>query len=561
MEQKLNSIDSFVNLPIIIAIVMGFVLIALFIITKIRNTAKVSFIFYALIGVFTAGLVYTYFSEHIFYLAVAAIISELLACVYALVLAVSDPEKRQEKKEEKEAKVKSVSELGSANADLIAAYKEQFKKQLDVSKDFTVKAAGFFNEENTMTAFLEYLNKLMAEQTNADGSAVLTLDEFENVLSVKVASGSFPPPYKLPDDLPHKPIRIDTNFKFAQFPMEGNIFGSVLAEKQPVNIKNPAKDNRIVKNGPEDFLRPGPYAFIPVCNEGLPSILVCLAKKPNSTPFTESEFEKAINIADAAGTALYPVSSFISYAEHTELTKEGDIATKFQKSMLPEKLPVVNKISIGKYSIPAENVCSDYYDIIPSRKDRIMFVMADAAGKGMNSLVIMIMIRAMLRLVANTNQSMSTLLEWANKAICSEGNGMDHFASVALINYNSVENTAQIATCGINPVIFYSAKDNTIKKISLETEPIGVEKDTIYKNIDISVSSGDILLTCTDGLLECLNEDGVQYSLDSLYGVIKLNAKLDGKGIANKIKEHIKRFCGNAQQYDDQSLLVVKIQG
>mgnify|MGYP001668845408 CR=1 FL=1 len=29
----------------------------------------------------------------------------------------------------------------------------------------------------------------------------------------------------------------------------------------------------------------------------------------------------------------------------------------------------------------------------------------------------------------------------------------------------------------------------------------------------------------------------------------------------NKIKEHIKRFCGNAQQYDDQSLLVVKIQG
>ena len=95
----------------------------------------------------------------------------------------------------------------------------------------------------------------------------------------------------------------------------------------------------------------------------------------------------------------------------------------------------------------------------------------------------------------------------------------------------------------------------------METEPIGVAKDTEYKNIDIPVSEGDILLTCTDGLLECLNEDGVQYSLDSLYGVIKLNAKLDGKVIANKIKEHIKRFCGNAQQYDDQSLLVVKIQG
>ena len=110
--------------------------------------------------------------------------------------------------------------------------------------------------------------------------------------------------------------------------------------------------------------------------------------------------------------------------------------------MLPEKMPVINKLSIGKYFEPAENVCGDYYDIIPSRKDRISFVMSDIAGKGMVSLTIMIMVRAMIRLIANTNQSASTLLEWVNRAICSEKNSMDHFASVALINYNSIDNTA-----------------------------------------------------------------------------------------------------------------------
>ena len=69
------------------------------------------------------------------------------------------------------------------------------------------------------------------------------------------------------------------------------------------------------------------------------------------------------------------------------------------------------------------------------------------------------------------------------------------------------------------------------------------------------------MVTCTDGILECLNENGVQYSLDSLEKVIKDNCKLSGKDIANKIKDNVKKFCGTTQQYDDQSLLVVKIQG
>ena len=41
--------------------------------------------------------------------------------------------------------------------------------------------------------------------------------------------------------------------------------------------------------------------------------------------------------------------------------------------MLPAKLPVISGLSIGCFSIPAENVCGDYYDILVSRKDRISF--------------------------------------------------------------------------------------------------------------------------------------------------------------------------------------------
>ena len=54
---------------------------------------------------------------------------------------------------------------------------------------------------------------------------------------------------------------------------------------------------------------------------------------------------------------------------------------------------------------------------------------APALGKGMNSLIVMIMIRAILRLAVHTAQSASTIMSWANRGICIETSKIDHFAS------------------------------------------------------------------------------------------------------------------------------------
>ena len=95
----------------------------------------------------------------------------------------------------------------------------------------------------------------------------------------------------------------------------------------------------------------------------------------------------------------------------------------------------------------------------------------------------------------------------------------------------------------------------------MDSEPIGVEKTAKYSDIDLSLDIGDVLVSCTDGVTECLNDDGIQYSFDNLLNTLKANANLDGKSIAGKLKDNVKKFCGDAQQYDDQTLLVVKIQG
>ncbi len=557
----MNNLDSFFSVPLLAVSGLAILLFIFLLIIKIRNTAKASFIFYFVLLFIPAGALITYFTKVNFYFAAGIFISEFLALPYLIIKAFDNPKKREEKRAKKLASEQySASENSEATKAAVAAVETKNKKVIDLNKDLVSQVSNFFSRENSMESFLEYCNKLISEKINADGCVILIADDYEGMLAVKSLTGTFPPPYKLPDDLPHKPIRVETNLRFAQFPLQNNVFGDIYTSKEPALITDSIRDPRIFQNGPEDFLKCGSYIFAPIKSEDNILGIVALARLPEKEIFNKEEFETAIIMADAVSTAMKPLYSFLAYAEHSELSKDGIIASKYQKDLLPAKLPVISGIQIGCFSNPLETVCGDLYDIIASRKDRISFIMSDVAGKGMNSLVVMIMIRAILRLSVNTNQSAATILSWANRGICNDSSKIDHFASVALINYDSTKKEAQIATCGNNPVFLYNSLEHSFKQISKQSEPMGVEKETVYADINIKLNSGDILVTCTDGLLESLNENGVQYSTESLSKVISKNYNANAKDISNKVKDDLKYYCGNAQQYDDQSLLVIKIQ-
>ena len=555
------TIDSFINIPLLIEAGISVILFIFLLILKLKNKAKISLAFFIMTGIITLGSLYCSYSGYYTYLVFTNIITELVLLPYLIIKAFVNPQKIEEKKAAKKAaEITSSRDNDMVNRAVIQQIEEKNQRFLDINKNLIAKLSTFFTNNNSMENFLEYCNDLITEKVSADGCVILIADDYDNTLAVKSFKGSFPPPYKLPEDLPHKPIRVETNLRFAQFPLKDNIFGQIFTEGQPVLITDSVKDPRVYQNGPEEFLRCGSYIFAPIKQVDSIVGLVGLARKPESEKFNKDDFDNAVMVSEAISNAMKPLYSFLDYAEHTELNKGGSIASKYQKDMLPAKLPVIPGLSIGCYSVPAENVCGDYYDILVSRKDRISFVMADIAGKGMNSLIVMIMIRAILRLAVHTAQSASTIMSWANRGICLESSKIDHFASIALINYDATAKEAEISTCGNNPVFHYSASEGTVKQISMPSEPMGVTKDTVFSNFALKLNTGDILITCTDGLLESLNENGVQYSIENLKKVIIKNADSAAKDISNRVKDDLKKYCGSAQQYDDQSLLVIKIQ-
>jgi len=551
--------DSLVGVPLLVAAGISALVFITLLIAKLRNTAKISFIFFLISGVLVAGCLYTYYNQQLMFLVFTLAFAEVLILLYTGVVAFSNPKKREEKKEAKRlAEQRAMISENSVSKEEYNATVKKYKRIIEVNKDLVAKVSSFFSTEDSMEGFLNYGNKLLTEKVKADGCVILMADDFDNILTVKSFTGSFPPPYKLPADLPHKPIRVETNLRFAQFPLTDNIFGDIAVKGEPVLIEDSVRDPRVYQNGPEDFLKCGSYIFIPIKQaEGVAGV-IALSRDPGKAKFTKEDVIEAEVYTDAIASAMKPLYSFLSYAEHKELTSGGDIATSIQKTLIPSKLPAIASLGIGCFTNPMENVCGDYYDVIISRKNRISFIMADVAGKGMNSLVVMLMIRAILRLTVNTPQSAATILAWANRGICIESSKIDHFASVALINYDSETKKAEIASCGNNPVLLYSAKTKSLDTLTDVSEPMGVEKDSVYKDVTVTLEKGDMIVTFTDGIVEALNDMGAQYSMNSLSKIITANAGKSAKEISSRVKDDLKKFCDGTQQFDDQSLLVIK---
>ena len=560
--------DSYAYIPLFALAGVAAIVFILLLIVRHKQTARVSFITLIadllLLGASLAGAIACLrdSGNALMILSFFSFIAAFLFIPYGIILCTFEPKKidrlvppafnrlaqaqvpAQNTEEEKE-------DSASTRAD---------PHLLEINKNIMLKASqAYGSEESGLSSLLDYINKTIKEEINADGAAVLLVDDFEDVITVKSFDGDFPPPYKLPNDMPHKPVRVATNFKFASFPLRDNLFGEIATSGKAELITRPELDDRIYQNGPEEFLECGSYIIVPMKVEDTVIGVTAFARKHGSELFTEENLAVATTLSDFAASALKNVMAVRDVVEHTELGKESNIASRIQELLHPAKLPVISGAQVGVIWNPAEGVCGDYYDVIISRKDRVSFVMSDIAGKGINSSLVMTMIRAMIRLVVNTKQTAGTILSWVNRGIAGESFSTDHFGSCALINYNPENHTIEFATGGSTPVYYFNSENSEFKRISETSEPIGVEKTTEYKDFVQEVKSGDIIVTCTDGLVETLNDQGQQYTEENLLKIIAKNQASSGKDIANLVKADLKKFTGSAYQHDDRTLMIIKI--
>lgn len=446
----------------------------------------------------------------------------------------------------------------------IEALKEKPNLELETEKTlfnlpnkwFDSVLEGFVEPYSFENKIVPYIFKSLSEIFDIDGSVFFVADAFDDSLMCKVYTGNFPPPYKLPDDMPHKEDLVKLNFKHYECNVGESLFGKVAQSGRPYYINSYQDDGIVFQNGEEDFLKIGSIIAFPLFTNGSVSGVYALSRSPKKPPFTEDDFTNISSLTPYFSTILSFVIIFRDYNEMMLLENTSNMSQEFRQLLLPKKLNNKAGLDIDFYFRKQHGVCSDYYDII-SHKDRTFIVLLDVAGKSMKAVIVMIMIRAILYLITNTDESLDSILDWLNKGITGKL-GIDHFAVLSLLCYYPKTHRLDAVVAGNHSMLLYRKKTKEVEVVHHRTDPIGIDIRSKYKSITYDLFEGDIISLYTDGISAMLNKDGKFFEISSLAKVIAEKHSENTKSIINACHTLIDNFSEGTSLSDDQTLLMIK---
>jgi sigma-B regulation protein RsbU (phosphoserine phosphatase) len=431
---------------------------------------------------------------------------------------------------------------------------DYYEESVDSLYDLLLATGGSMRGEGFLQDVVDNMVRSVVERTGADGGILLLADEFEETVSVRALYGSFPPPFKLPENLPKDAEHVEAYIRHARFRLGEGVFGEVARTGKNIFVSGP--DASLPDNGDESWLKVGGFLASPLILRDR-IIGVVSVVKAGVGGFSERDFDRCKLLANFGSIAVANSFSFLEAAERSDIERESDIAALMQKKLFPEELPAVAGLEFGAFSSPAPGVCSDYYDVIQTRPEKALLVVGDAAGKGVAAGTVLVMIRAILHLITASTKDVATLMQWVNRGVSGKVDS-DNFATLCLAAVDSRTGVADISCAGHQSVVVCRSATGGLAAVKAASVPIGIDRNTVYPSSRVDLDKGDSLVLFSDGTVEAMNAQGKQFGHKRLGAAIQSCRDLPAQEMVERIRSEIEDFAGASLPRDDRTLLVMK---
>jgi sigma-B regulation protein RsbU (phosphoserine phosphatase) len=276
--------------------------------------------------------------------------------------------------------------------------------------------------------------------------------------------------------------------------------------------------------------------------------------------FEEDDIQTIEAFANSAAMALENARMLETRLEKERLLKELEVARVIQRRLLPQFAPKAACADIAVYFSPAYEVGGDYYDFFLLDDRCLGFVIADVSGKGLAAAFIMAELKGIFESLAGVVNGPGQLLAKAN-GVLRKSLEKNRFVSASYGLIDPQSKVLRVARAGHMP-FFLSSGDRIETHVppglvlGAADEPVFSEK---LKEITITLRTGDTIVFITDGISETKNLIGNEFGYERLQGVIQSNREASAQELINFIMEEVRAFANQPLQYDDITLLVIKI--
>ncbi len=332
-----------------------------------------------------------------------------------------------------------------------------------------------------------------------------------------------------------------------------------LDSRAPLLLRQAPADHR-VRARPGDGL--GSLLVLPlVAHEAALGAL--FATRAVAEGFESDDVDALATFAAQAALALNNADLFAERLERERLERELAIAREVQQRLLPQTLPTLPGVTLSATSVPAQEVCGDYYDFVEIGPHCLGVIVGDVSGKGTSAAFYMAELKGIFQSASRLTQSPAELLARANEALAGSL-GKNAFITAVYGILNTEAGIFTFARAGHCPVALARA-DGSVELLRVGGLGLGMDPGPLFRSAlteeQVRLRPGDTFVLYSDGLVETRSRAGDEYGYDRLADAVARHRPLAPEALRDALLADLYAFAGHDEWDDDLTLVVVKWDG
>jgi serine phosphatase RsbU (regulator of sigma subunit) len=181
--------------------------------------------------------------------------------------------------------------------------------------------------------------------------------------------------------------------------------------------------------------------------------------------------------------------------------EERRVSRMLQEALVPERLPTLPGVTLSATYVPAaaeRQIGGDWYEVLAFTEERVLLIIGDVAGHGLDAAVIMNRVRQAMLGAAVSEVDPARILEQANKSLTASGYGM---VTAACCVFDPQSMRLVYASAGHPPPILAPPREQA-RSLPFGAPPLGVVEDLQVESSTTTLERGTLLVLYTDGLIE-----------------------------------------------------------
>ena len=250
-------------------------------------------------------------------------------------------------------------------------------------------------------------------------------------------------------------------------------------------------------------------------------------------------------------------------AEKERIGAELNVATQIQADMLPRIFPPFpDRMEFDIYATmdPAKEVGGDFYDFFLVDDDHLCLVMADVSGKGVPAALFMVIAKTLIKNQAQQGKCPSEILYNVNNQLC-EGNEAEMFVTVWLAIIELSTGRGVAANAGHEHPAIRRANGQYELVVYRHAPAVAAMENIRFREHEFELHPGDALFVYTDGVPEATDARDELFGTERMLEALNREPEADPQALLGNVREAIDGFVGDADQFDDITMLSLHYSG